>query len=143
MTGVQTCALPILIRKSISLVVLSMLFSSCVSMAPKLDINSDEVVAKSFKNYQIAEDNSNITLNSFLIDENLKTLVNLVLENNKYIKIALLRVEESKSLYRIEESNLYPKIDANGSFSRDKKEEIIKNNYKASVGTVFELDFVW
>ena len=26
------------------------------------------------------------------------------------------------------------------SFSRDKKEEIIKNNYKASVGTVFELD---
>ena len=128
-----------MIRKSISLVVLSMLFSSCVSMAPKLDINSDEVVAKSFKNYQIAEDNSNISLNSFLIDENLKTLVNLVLENNKDIKIALLRVEESKSLYRIEESNLYPKIDANGSFSRD-KEEIIKNNYKASVGTVFELD---
>jgi multidrug efflux system outer membrane protein len=92
------------------------------------------------KNYQIAEDNSNISLNSFLIDENLKTLVNLVLENNKDIKIALLRVEESKSLYRIEESNLYPKIDANGSFSRDKKEEIIKNSYKASVGTVFELD---
>lgn len=128
-----------MIRKSISLVVLSMLFSSCVSMAPKLEINSDEVVAKSFKNYQIAEDNSNISLNSFLIDENLKTLVNLVLENNKDIKIALLRAEESKSLYRIEESNLYPKIDANGSFSRD-KEEIIKNNYKASVGTVFELD---
>ena len=98
-----------MIRKSISLVVLSMLFSSCVSMAPKLEVNSDEVVAKSFKNYQIAEDNSNITLNSFLIDENLKTLVNLVLENNKDIKIALLRVEESKSLYRIEESNLYPK----------------------------------
>ena len=128
-----------MIRKSISLVALSMLFSSCVSMAPKLEINSDEVVSKSFKNYQIAEDNSNISLNSFLIDENLKTLVNLVLENNKDIKIALLRVEESKSLYRIEESNLYPKIDANGSFSRD-KEEIIKNNYKASVGTVFELD---
>ena len=129
-----------MIRKSISLVALSMLFSSCVSMAPKLEVNSDEVVAKSFKNYQIAEDNSNISLNSFLIDENLKTLINLVLENNKDIKIALLRVEESKSLYRIEESNLYPKIDANGSFSRDKKEEIIKNNYKASVGTVFELD---
>ena len=129
-----------MIRKSISLVALSMLFSSCVSMAPKLEINSDDVVAKSFKNYQIAEDNSNISLNSFLIDENLKTLVNLVLENNKDIKIALLRVEESKSLYRIEESNLYPKIDANGIFSRDKKEEIIKNNYKASVGTVFELD---
>ncbi|MCT7464445.1 efflux transporter outer membrane subunit [Aliarcobacter cryaerophilus] len=128
-----------MIRKSISLVVLSMLFSSCVSMAPKLDINSDEVVAKSFKNYQIAEDNSNISLNSFLIDENLKTLVNLVLENNKDIKIALLRVEESKSLYRIEESNLYPKIDLGGSFKRE-KEEIIKNNYKASVGTIFELD---
>ena len=35
-----------MIRKSISLVALSMLFSSCVSMAPKLEVNSDEVVAK-------------------------------------------------------------------------------------------------
>ncbi|MFA7086904.1 MAG: efflux transporter outer membrane subunit [Aliarcobacter sp.] len=129
-----------MIRKSISLVVLSMLFSSCVSLAPKLEINSDEVVAKSFKNYQIAEDNSTIKLNSFLIDENLKTLVNLVLENNKDIKIALLRVEESKSFYRIEGSNLYPKIDANGNFSREKKDNSIKNSYKASIGTVFELD---
>ena len=50
-----------MIRKSISLVALSMLFSSCVSLAPKLEINSDEVVDKNFKNYQIAEDNSNIS----------------------------------------------------------------------------------
>ena len=73
-----------------------------------------------------ADEKSDISLDSFLIDENLKSIVNLALENNKDLRIALLRVEESKSLYRIEESNLYPKIDANGSFSRDKKEEIIK-----------------
>ena len=97
-------------------------------------------IPKNFKNYQQIDEKSDISLDSFLIDENLKSIVNLALENNKDLRIALLRVEESKSLYRIEESNLYPKIDANGSFSRDKKEEIIKNNYKASVGTVFELD---
>ena len=124
MTGVQTCALPI----------------SCVSMAPNLKLSNDDTIPKNFKNYQQIDEKSDISLDSFLIDENLKSIVNLALENNKDLRIALLRVEESKSLYRIEESNLYPKIDANGSFSRDKKEEIIKNNYKASVGTVFELD---
>jgi outer membrane protein, multidrug efflux system len=109
-------------------------------MAPNLKLSNDDTIPKNFKNYQQIDEKSDISLDSFLIDENLKSIVNLALENNKDLRIALLRVEESKSLYRIEESNLYPKIDANGSFSRDKKEEIIKNNYKASVGTVFELD---
>src|SRR5574344_982699 len=109
-------------------------------MAPNLKLSNDDTIPKNFKNYQQIDEKSDISLDSFLIDENLKSIVNLALENNKDLRIALLRVEESKSLYRIEESNLYPKIDANGSFSRDKKEEIIKNNYKASVGTLFELD---
>ena len=127
-------------KKSLSLTFFTLFFSSCVSMAPNLKLSNDDTIPKNFKNYQQIDEKSDISLDSFLIDENLKSIVNLALENNKDLRIALLRVEESKSLYRIEESNLYPKIDANGSFSRDKKEEIIKNNYKASVGTVFELD---
>ncbi|QKJ26029.1 RND family efflux system, outer membrane channel protein, TolC family [Aliarcobacter cibarius] len=127
-------------KKSLSLTFFTLFFSSCVSMAPNLELSNDDSIPKNFKNYQQIDEKSDISLDSFLIDENLKSIVNLALENNKDLRIALLRVEESKSLYRIEESNLYPKIDANGSFSRDKKEEIIKNNYKASVGTVFELD---
>jgi outer membrane protein, multidrug efflux system len=127
-------------KKSLSLAFFTLFFSSCVSMAPNLKLSNDDTIPKNFKNYQQIDEKSDISLDSFLIDENLKSIVNLALENNKDLRIALLRVEESKSLYRIEESNLYPKIDANGSFSRDKKEEIIKNNYKASVGTVFELD---
>ena len=127
-------------KKSLSLAFFTLFFSSCVSMAPNLKLSNDDTIPKNFKNYQQIDEKSDRSLDSFLIDENLKSIVNLALENNKDLRIALLRVEESKSLYRIEESNLYPKIDANGSFSRDKKEEIIKNNYKASVGTVFELD---
>ena len=127
-------------KKSLSLTFFTLFFSSCVSMAPNLELSNDDSIPKNFKNYQQIDEKSDISLDSFLIDENLKSIVNLALENNKDLRIALLRVEESKSLYRTEESNLYPKIDANGSFSRDKKEEIIKNNYKASVGTVFELD---
>ena len=127
-------------KKSLSLTFFTLFFNSCVSMAPNLDLKNEDVVAKSFKNYQIADENQKISLDNFLIDENLKTIVNLALKNNKDLKIALLRVEESKSLYRIEESNLYPKIDANGNLSREKKDETIKNSYKATVGTVFELD---
>ena len=127
-------------KKSLSLTFFTLFFSSCVSMAPNLDLKNEDVVAKSFKNYQIANENQKISLDNFLLDENLKAVVNIALEKNKDLKIALLRVEESKSLYRIEESNLYPKIDANGNFSREKKDEIIKNSYKATIGTVFELD---
>ncbi len=127
-------------KKSLSLTFFTLFFSSCVSMAPNLDLKNEDVVAKSFKNYQIANENQKISLDNFLLDENLKAVVNIALEKNKDLKIALLRVEESKSLYRIEESNLYPKIDANGNLSREKKDETIKNSYKATVGTVFELD---
>ena len=127
-------------KKSLSLTFFTLFFSSCVSMAPNLDLKNEDVVAKSFKNYQIANENQKISLDNFLLDENLKAVVNLALQKNKDLKIALLRVEESKSLYRIEESNLYPKIDANGNLSREKKDETIKNSYKATVGTVFELD---
>lgn len=127
-------------KKSLSLSFFTLFFTSCVSMAPNLELNNSDIIPNSFKNYQQIEKSENISLDNFLIDENLKSIVNLVLENNKDLKIALLRVEESKSLYRIEESNLYPKIDANGNFSREKKDEVIKNSYKATVGTVFELD---
>lgn len=126
-------------KKSLSLSFFTLFFSSCVSMAPNLELNNSDIIPNSFKNYQQIEKSENISLDNFLIDENLKSVVNLVLENNKDLKIALLRVEESKSLYRIEESNLYPKIDANGNFSREKKDEVIRNSYKATVGTVFEL----
>lgn len=127
-------------KKSLSLSFFTLFFTSCVSMAPNLELNNSDIIPNSFKNYQQIEKSENISLDNFLIDENLKSVVNLVLENNKDLKIALLRVEESKSLYRIEESNLYPKIDVNGNFSREKRDEVIKNSYKATVGTVFELD---
>src|SRR5574344_336139 len=129
-----------MIRKSLSLAFFSLFFSSCVSLAPNLDLSKNSAVPLNFKNYEQATTEYQNSSFEFIKDEELKNIVAKVLKNNKDIKIALLRVEESKSLYRIEESNLYPKIDANGSFSRDKKNETIQNSYKASVGTVFELD---
>ena len=129
-----------MIRKSLLLAFFSLFFSSCVSLAPNLDLSKNSVIPENFKNYEQASFDDKNSSFEFIKDEELKNIVAKVLKNNKDIKIALLRVEESKSLYRIEESNLYPKIDANGSFSRDKKNETIQNSYKASVGTVFELD---
>ncbi|AXK49761.1 RND transporter [Aliarcobacter trophiarum LMG 25534] len=126
-------------KKSLSLAFLSLFFSSCVSMAPNLDLNKNSVIPENFKNYEVAKDKNSSNF-EFVINEELKKILNRALENNKDLQIALLRVEESKSLYRIEESNLYPKIDASGTFNREKKDETIKNNYKAGVGTVFELD---
>ena len=105
-----------MIRKSLSLAFFSLFFSSCVSLAPNLDLSKNSVIPENFKNYEQATTEYQNSSFEFIKDEELKNIVAKVLKNNKDIKIALLRVEESKSLYRIEESNLYPKIDLGGSF---------------------------
>ncbi len=127
-------------RKSLALLFFTLFFSSCVSLAPNLELKENEILPEYFKDYEKISDKNSISLDSFIVDNNLRNIVNLAINKNKDLQIALLKVEESKSLYKIEESNLYPKVDINGSLSRDKKDEVIKNNYKSSIGTVFELD---
>ncbi|WP_198305981.1 efflux transporter outer membrane subunit [Arcobacter vandammei] len=127
-------------KKSLSLTFFTLFFSSCVSLAPNLDLRNENVIPENFKNYQQIEDTKELSLNDFLLDSNLKSIIELTLENNKDIRVAILNIEQSKALYRIEKSNLFPKIDANGSLNRTKENEQISNKYKASVGTVFELD---
>ncbi|WP_418184774.1 efflux transporter outer membrane subunit [Aliarcobacter vitoriensis] len=127
-------------KKIISLSFVTLFFSSCVSLAPKLEINKDEIIPKELKNSQNLSEYSKITLDNFIENENLRDIVNLALENNKDIQIALLNIEASKSLYRIEQSQYFPTLDANGNLLRQKTDLGISNNYKANLGTSFELD---
>jgi len=129
-----------MLKKSLALLTIPLFFSSCISMAPKLELDTSNTIPENFKNYEQATKTENMTLDSFILDEKLKKVVDIALENNKDLQIAILRVEESKYLYRIEDSNLYPKIDIDGNLSREKKDQVIQNNYKAGIGTVFELD---
>ncbi|MBL3520151.1 efflux transporter outer membrane subunit [Arcobacter lanthieri] len=129
-----------MIKKTISLSFITLFFSSCISLAPKLEINKEYIVPNELKNNEDLSEYSQITLDNFIEDESLKKIVNLALENNKEIQIALLNIEASKALYRIEESQYFPTLDVSGNFIRQKTDSAISNNYKANLGTSFELD---
>ena len=85
----------------------------------------------------------------FFNDKQLQQLISQSLEHNNDLKIAMLNVERVRGLYQIEDANLFPAIDLNGSGTRQRlprdlsagNEATISSQYSATVGiTSYELD---
>ena len=53
----------------------------------------------------------------FFVDEQLRKLIALALENNRDLRVAALNIERSRALYQIQRSDLFPKIDASAGAS--------------------------
>jgi len=53
----------------------------------------------------------------FIVDEQLRKLIALALENNRDLRVAALNIERSRALYQIQRSDLFPKIDASAGAS--------------------------
>ncbi|MDD2466160.1 MAG: efflux transporter outer membrane subunit [Desulfobulbus sp.] len=51
----------------------------------------------------------------FFVNPQLQKLINLALANNRDLRVAALNIERSRAQYRIQRSDLFPKIDANTS----------------------------
>lgn len=58
---------------------------------------------------------ADIPWQDFFVDEKLRKLVALALENNRDLRVAVLNIEKSRAQYRIKRADLLPKIDAEGS----------------------------
>jgi len=58
---------------------------------------------------------ADIPWQDFFVDEKLRKLVALALENNRDLRVAVLNIEKSRAQYRIKLADLLPKIDAEGS----------------------------
>lgn len=125
-------------RNYLSIALCSLLFTSCASLSPNLEIDNNKYLDTPLKTLDYEQ--KVLSLDEFIVDKNLKNIIDRVLENNKDIQIALLNIEASKALYRVEEASLYPKIDANGGFSREKRDSTISNNYKANLSLSYEID---
>ena len=79
---------------------------------------------------------------SFFADDRLKSLVGLALANNRDLRVATLKVEQSRAQYRITRSSSFPKVDASGSYTRERAGGVTTSQWAASVGTTsYELDF--
>lgn len=85
-------------------------------------------------------------------DPTLNELVEKALQNNADIQLAVARMEEADAALRATGAALFPEIDLGASGSRSRSSTftatplppgtpIIRKNIRATVGTVFELDF--
>jgi len=55
---------------------------------------------------------ADIPWREFFLDERLRTLIALALENNRDLRVAVLNIERSRALYQVQDANLYPRVDA-------------------------------
>ena len=85
----------------------------------------------------------------FIQDTRLQQLIGLALTNNRDLRVAVLNVEVSQAQYRIQRANLFPQIDATGSYTRQKTpsyelfpgEPSVNSQYNVGIGTTsYELD---
>ena len=61
-----------------------------------------------------------ITWQDFFIDEHLKEVINLALNNNRDLRVAALNIEKARALYRIQRAELFPTVDAVGNGSKER-----------------------
>lgn len=51
----------------------------------------------------------------FFVDEKLRKLISLALENNRDLRVAALNIEKSRAQYQIQRSDLFPKVETTAS----------------------------
>jgi len=92
---------------------------------------------------------ADIGWHEFFNDARLQQLIGLALTNNRDLRVAVLNVEVAQAQYRIARSDLYPQINATGSYTREKTpsfeefpgEPSVFSQYSVGIGTTsYELD---
>lgn len=63
---------------------------------------------------------ADIPWQEFFVDPQLQKLIGMALDNNRDLRIAALNIERSRAQYRIQRAELLPRIDANGTGSRQR-----------------------
>ncbi len=85
----------------------------------------------------------------FFVDSRLQNLIAAALATNRDLRVAVLNIEKARAQYRIQRAELFPGVDANGSFTREKlppaltfgTQSFTSNIYQAGVGVSnYEID---
>ncbi len=91
---------------------------------------------------------SDIDWREFFDDPRLQRLIELALENNRDLRTAALRVEETRAQYRIQRAGLFPGVEGHASYTRQKfsaaattfRGGATLTTYNVDVGASYELD---
>lgn len=94
-----------------------------------------------------------LSWNEYFSADQLKTILQLALQNNRDLRVAMLNVEATRELYRIERSHLFPTLSANITSTRQKttkaenkhstsspNKALVSSDYTANLTTSFEID---
>lgn len=149
-------------HRFIALLSCFILLSGC-TLIPKME-TSNQVLPDTYPeeiayNEELVSDDSTkeklsqISWQSYYQDETLQGLIETGLDNNRDLKEAALRIAEARATYGIERSALFPDIDADGVFRRQKSDatgnaagaggtSFIFQDYEVNLGiTAYEIDF--
>jgi multidrug efflux system outer membrane protein len=99
-------------------IVVAALFLGGCTMIPKYLRPEAPVAAKFPGGSSRPGDAADIRWRDFFTDPRLKRYIEIALENNRDLRIAVLNVEQARAQYRIARADLFPRIDATGSFTR-------------------------
>src|SRR4051794_4626760 len=91
---------------------------------------------------------ADIDWHEFFDDPRLQDLIGLALKNNRDLRIAALRVEQSRAQYRIQRAELYPGAQGDASLRRQKTSGAvtdfnggtIRSTYNVDIGAAYEVD---
>src|SRR5437870_1202944 len=91
---------------------------------------------------------ANIDWREFFDDPRLQSLIEVALENNRDLRVAALRVEETRAQYRIQRAGLFPGVQGDASVTRQRFSGAVTafnggttlTTYNLQVGAAYELD---
>lgn len=77
----------------------------------------------------------------FFGEERLHKLIELALANNRDLRVAVLKVEQSRAQYRVTRSASFPGVHGSGSYTRSHAAGMTADQWNANLGTTaYELD---
>ncbi|HWW21113.1 MAG TPA: efflux transporter outer membrane subunit, partial [Steroidobacteraceae bacterium] len=79
----------------------------------------------------------------FFTDPQLQQLIAQALANNRDVRVAVLNVELARAQYHVQRANLLPKVDANGSYTREKIPPALAFGTQLPPGTTIPLEKIY
>jgi multidrug efflux system outer membrane protein len=77
----------------------------------------------------------------FLTDPRLQRLVEIALQNNRDLRVAVLNVAQVQAQYRIQRAALYPQVGGFADASRGRAAGVTSTEYSVGVSAAWEIDF--
>jgi NodT family efflux transporter outer membrane factor (OMF) lipoprotein len=138
-------------RHAIAAAVVGALCSGCASLAPQYDAPPSPVPDTWLDTAQGSQGHaaSILTWNDYFTDPMLKRLIQTALDNNRDLRVALLRVEEARAAHQIQRADLFPQVNAGVQGARARVpgdlnlsgRPVTSGEYRAEVGVnSWELD---